>query len=454
MAIIELLEPILSDGIRSTNFFNGRLLSAEDLRLEQVSNRHKRRQLGRALGAGIVEGLDVSLVSNGAGSSTPVVAINAGMAINREGETLSLPARREVALVRERRQFPPEAGLFAACQPPQATPLSTGAGIYLLVLSPASGYEGRAPTSGPGNAGAVRPGCDSRYAVEGLRFGLIKMNLSGIESIATDMRSELETLQRQNDPASQSLLRNLLAHLCFATPERSDFARDPLRRLAGGSSPQLAAGALESLRSLKLLGDCDVPLALVYWTLNGIQFVDNWSVRRRPLPPAVAPAWPLLSGSDTIVRGEAAFLQFQEHVGFLSRSGVPQSELFAMRVDRHFRYLPAAGIIPIGGTSTSRGFDSLEFFSPVTHRDPIYVEGARLETLIRDSLTYPPIDLRSGEVIWLYYVRENVAANDSGSAEQRPRLYMVFSSGHMPYLGDTRHDIARWHYGNYAERFR
>ncbi len=451
MAAIELLEPILSDGIRTTNFFNGRLLSAEDLRLEQETNRRKRQQLGRAIGAGIVQGLEVSIATSDSAGTQPVVAVNAGLAINREGETLALATRKEVALVRELEQLPTDAGIFAACQPPQTTPITTGSGAYLLVMSPASGYEGRAPTSGLGNAAAIRPGCDSRYAVEGVRFGLIKLNISSIETVDPNIRTQISTLQSQTDPASLAMLRNLLAHLFFGTPERSGFARDPLRRIEGGSSPYVAFGALESLRTLKLLSDCDIPLALIYWTTSGIQFVDNWSVRRRPAPASPSLTWPLLVGDEDIVRGEAAFLQFQEHVSFLTRTGVPPSELLGIRVNTYFRYLPAAGIIPIGGTSGSRGFDSLGFFANITYRQPIYIEGSRLEALIRDSMAYPPIDLQSGEVIWLYHVRENVESMDAGMPV---RFYMVFTSGHMPYLGDARHDISRWHYGNYAERFR
>ena len=39
MESIELLTPILLDGIRNTHFFNGRLLTADDLRVEQQANR-------------------------------------------------------------------------------------------------------------------------------------------------------------------------------------------------------------------------------------------------------------------------------------------------------------------------------------------------------------------------------------------------------------------------------
>jgi hypothetical protein len=53
-----LLESILDQGIRNTNFFNGRILTADDLRTEQDANRQQHEQLGQAIGAGIVNGLD------------------------------------------------------------------------------------------------------------------------------------------------------------------------------------------------------------------------------------------------------------------------------------------------------------------------------------------------------------------------------------------------------------
>ncbi len=59
---ISLQQPILDGGIRSINFFNGRLLSARDLTREQSANREADRRLGQAIGEGIAYGLEVSKV--------------------------------------------------------------------------------------------------------------------------------------------------------------------------------------------------------------------------------------------------------------------------------------------------------------------------------------------------------------------------------------------------------
>ena len=94
---LELLEPMLRGGIRNTHFFNGRLLTAEDLRAEQQANRQQHRQLGLAIGAGVVEGFDVGLVSNG---PKPVLHISRGLALTRKGAALALAEDVDVGLVR------------------------------------------------------------------------------------------------------------------------------------------------------------------------------------------------------------------------------------------------------------------------------------------------------------------------------------------------------------------
>jgi hypothetical protein len=51
----------ITDGVRFVNFFNGRLLTAEDLRREQDANVVLRDRLGTAVGDGVVRGLRVAL---------------------------------------------------------------------------------------------------------------------------------------------------------------------------------------------------------------------------------------------------------------------------------------------------------------------------------------------------------------------------------------------------------
>ena len=50
---------------------------------------------------------------------------------------------------------------------------------------------------------------------------------------------------------------------------------------------------------------------------------------------------------------------------------------------------------------------------------------------------------------WLYLVRENIQtiAENPFNALQ---AYMIFTSGHIPYQGDARYDLARWGYSNFS----
>src|SRR5688572_12414582 len=90
MATVELRTPVLAGGIQSVHFFNGRLLSAEDLLQEQSANRQARQRLGKALGDGVVYGLDVKKNQSMSTNAAPIVTVSEGLALNREGDALQL----------------------------------------------------------------------------------------------------------------------------------------------------------------------------------------------------------------------------------------------------------------------------------------------------------------------------------------------------------------------------
>ena len=84
--VLHVLEPFLDHGIQNTNFFNGRLLSAEDLQVEQEANRSQHQQLGRAVGEGIVCGLEVGRPTETLSlteETEVVVSVRSGLALNR-----------------------------------------------------------------------------------------------------------------------------------------------------------------------------------------------------------------------------------------------------------------------------------------------------------------------------------------------------------------------------------
>jgi hypothetical protein len=411
---IDLQQPVLDGGIRSINFFNGRLLSARDLTREQTAYREADRRLSQAVGDGIAYGLEVSKTP-GASNASPAVSVAAGLAINRRGQTLMLAANTDVALVRS-----PEgnggADSFSDCLPLQTGAYVAGAGAYLLTLAPAQSTEGRATTNGMNPAGS----CNTDTIVTAVQFRLIQ-----IDPPITDAE-----LQDQNH------LRNLIAYKCFGWSETNDFIKDPF----GTEVNQW--GLLDSLRPNQLT-DCEVPLAVLYWTQNdGIKFVDMWSVRRRISVPGYSSSWSSLIQDRRLAEAEAMFLQFQAQLDTLrfTTNNPDQTRL----VDQ-CRYVPAAGFVPLAQDNFTEGFHPDLFFDTLTLHTDVYIEGARVEQLLRASFNYPPVDLQAPDgpvMLWIYKVRENRQADGV-------QPYFIFSSGHMPYLADPHFDVNRWEYSNY-----
>lgn len=444
----QLLEAILDNGVANPHYFEGRLLTATALREDQSAHRARQRHLGRALGAGVVQGLFIGIEFAGSGSAAPLVSVQAGLAINGNGQTLDLPAREIVALARTSTPPPAGADLFRTCEPPTAHVEGPGDGFYVLVVAPASGFRGRAPSSGLSDptAGA---GCGSQWAVEGVRFRLVPLDPLAVTGLSSSTRQLLETeLLGATTESGLSRLRNVIAHLCLGTEPLAGFATDPFARETepdGSTEAALADyGALDDLVDNGALTNCDVPLALIHWRVNGLVFVDNWAVRRRLAPPATATTWPTLSGGRRRAEAEASLFQFQEHIASLiARVANPS----AIRASDYFRWLPPVAFVALAGGGR-RGCDVAVFLTALTTRFPIiYVDGTRLSELVAYALTLLPIDLLSGEFIWTYRVRQNdLLPNQSGI--EFP--YLLIASGHAPYVGTARFDLARWDRSNFG----
>ncbi|NTX16432.1 hypothetical protein HUA76_37245 [Myxococcus sp. CA056] len=423
---IDLDTAFLEDGIRSTNFFNGRLLSAEDLSQEQTAHEAALGRHVRAMGEGVAHGLAVS-IAPGSTVSSPLVTVTAGLALSRAGHALELLQPVEVSLVRGPSNSGSGAtatatGGFETCAPGSSDYVS-GTGVYLLVLSPASGREGRAPVSGLG--GNPSSGCEAKRRVEGVRFRLLDLKLTAAQL------------------SDEARLRNRVAHLCLGTSDAA--SRAWMVNPFGPANPPY--GLIDKLRPT-VLTPCDVPLAVVHWKAGvGLRWVDAWAARRRPARVATPERWGLGLEDRRATEGEASFLQFQEHLDTL-RTGTPET----VRALDHFVALPAVGLLPLEGMTGARGFTYTKFFDGLTYppEAPVHVEGSRLQALLRMSLAYPPVDLvRKEPFLWLYLVHENQLAQSDASTP-RPQPYLVFASGYLPYLGDARSDAAHWHFGNYA----
>ena len=435
-----LLTPLLKDGLRRLHYFNGRVLTAEDFAAEQTALRRRDEQLGQALGEGVVDGLMVTL--DAAVSPRTVVTVEAGTAVSPGGHLLHLPARQSVSVVPEGAAEALGSGAFATCGP-AATVTPTGYGAYVLVLTAASGLEGSVPYVGLADDG-VATSCARRWDVEGVQFRLVHLDVDDDALMPAALAEPIRERIGGETPAGRARLRNLLAHWCLGTVEAGGVA-DLLTAVEGGPA-EATYGPLDALRdrsddAVDRLADCDVPLALLYWTPAGISFVDAWAVRRRlhRRPAALAP--PLPASDRRTAEAEAARLQFQAHLTALAGPGVSSVATALIRLREWFRFVPPVGVVPerVGGR---RGFTHLELFEGCTVRDPVFIEGARVGPLLQAATAYAPVDLDEDEFFWLYRVRQN---RQGGSP-----AYLLFTSGFVPYQGDPQFDLSRWAFANYG----
>jgi hypothetical protein len=424
-SIEQLLTPIYDEGgVRSVNFFNGRVLSGEDLSDEQEAQRQARRLIGRAAGEGVAFGLEVS-EAGGEVSTTqyPVISVEPGVAVNRAGQTLRLSARTDVGLVRQEDASSPSQTrvTFRDCRPLQPALYVAAESVYLLTLAPAEGKEGQAPNAGYTKIPASQ---NVRYIVEGVQFRLV----------------ELLSVEELGD---RDILRNRVAYQCFGVEE-----------LAGIQSNFLAPGVptyglLDRLREEQMLTDCEVPLALLYWSAGGgIEFIDMWSVRRRVTKPSAEGRWSVLTGDRRASETEAMILQFQEHVGDMFRRLNPEEVVG----HHYFRYLPPAGLLPVRREKSKEqifgGFDPKKFFDGRTIGTPVFIPGAVLRPLLREAANHEPIDLQSPETVLLYQTIQNDTAFTQGTTVQP---FIVFTTPYMRGIGSARFDVAALNQSNLAQ---
>jgi hypothetical protein len=420
MSTVQLADAILDGGLQSVNFFNGRLLSGEDLTQERAANRAVSGRLGQAIGSGIVHGLEVAEAVGVSTVANPVVTVQPGLAVNIPGQPLLLPAATNVALTLTDSTAPATPGTFSVCLPPQGGTLITGAGVYLLVLSPASGAIGRAPASGLDCCDAV---CNTAYLVDGVQFRLVQLPLT------------IDELQ------VGPVLRNYVAYRFFGPADAGyqQTFNDPF----GAGTREY--GLRAALRQQNCLTDADVPLALVCWTsAGGIEFIDRWAVRRRVTRRAVTDRWNALVGDRRPSEAEAMYLQFQEHVDELRLGDNP---LASVGVTDLCAFLPPVGILPVSDTGSPAGFNPDTFFGLRGSSDVALLDANLLRPLVRESFAHEPIDLSVFERIQLYLIRENLLAVQAGQSTQ---LVVVFASATLPYRGVARFGFAHWDLSRFA----
>lgn len=458
MSIKQLLDPILDQGIRHTHFFEGRLLTGEDLRNQQQANRQHDRRTGKAIGAGIIQGLEVKLEQDGSDGTSPQVRVSKGLAINGEGEIVGLPTTDiKLTLSRTIGTVEVEQADFYLCSgPPGNQHIPNGVGIYLLLMSPAAAYKERAPKSGLGDEGVVK-GCGSRYIQEGVQFRTVQVttemliSMPGVTEVTRDIL-KTDLLDPANpigtdasDLPRLSRLRNMLAHLCFASERVDAYSLGPFEQ-TNGLSPLASYGVIDELFKQNEINDCDIPLALMYWTLNGIAFVDNWSVRRQLTGCFNAKGQSSYeAGLRDVMVAKATVSQFQQQLDDLIDTLPDPSVITA---HNYFHFLPSLGVLPLAEDVGLPGLNYQTFLGDLLQKEPVHIDAAHLFGLVQESYDYPVIPIASKELIWLYLIRQNRLDIDNGVTGVQTHL--VFTNGHMLFRGHARFNLARWDYSNYS----
>lgn len=407
--------------LRWTQFFNGRLLTGEDLAAEQSSNHSARALLAQALGSGVAGGLDVTLAPGAGSAAQPVLKVTAGAAVNQTGDVLELECDTTVALSADPVSDAGSDAGFSVCLPASTDTYAPTTGVFVFTIGGSSSAHGRAPVSGLSDGDAA---CNVDYKVDGVQFGLVALVLDS-------------SLGNYPD-----LLRNRLAHLIFGTTDagRLSALYDPFAHTAG------QYGLLDLLPA-----DCidagSVPLAVLHWDTTGVTFIDRWAVRRRLTAPIAADRWPTYMADRRRAEAEAMFLQFEDQAEeLLAGLAAPQS----VTASTYFDYLPPVGLLPIDSVQGVQGFDPKTFFGAQASRDIAEIDAALVPALVHDGLWHEPIAIADGgERIQLYLIRENELAVNSGAAAQAA---LVFAKRTLSYRGIARFGVARFGLSRFAPR--
>jgi hypothetical protein len=370
--------PLSEQAIRDVNFFNGRLVTSRDMARTQQARQEGDARLGQGLGAGIVQGLEISI----ADAALRQVTISPGLSVSAAGQTLCLGAAQTLGLVPTADTAAAAAsGSFGRCGVLSGGGYVAGNGLYLLTLAPQSVSEGKAPVLAlePGNAR-----CNTDAVVEAVQLRLLRVDDTLLAARGLDANPI--------GAAAVSKWRSAVAYACFGYPAL------PNAHATFATAP--AAGTLLDAMRPGTLTDCDVPLGLVYMTASaGITFVDAWSVRRRVAGAPASQAWSAWFGPGLEALGEAQLAQFQQQV-----AEIPTASLAGLKAGDWFSWLPPAGFLEASG---ARGIDGLVFLDK---RKP-----AR-------TVPLAPGDVRA---LLAQALRRDAVLLDPATSKPRFRLYRV-----------------------------
>lgn len=366
----DLLEGIFDDSPKYSNFFNGRLLTAEDLGTEQSYAYAIRGYLGQALGSGIVEGLTVTVPK----VSPPQLQVAKGLAFSPMGQPLVLGANITLDLVRTT-QGAGTSGGFHNCGISDTSGVLGGVGIYVLIMGPSCGTKDKVAVVGEPCAKAAS-GCGTKYKLDGAYFNLVQLDISPFFEVneASNLTAYLAQEEKE-EGVLLNYLRCWVAHYCFGTANML-VAPWTLSKMLG----DLKYGAIDELYRTNLIRPSEVPLGVFLWTQSGIEYFDMFPARRRPVPTRWTDGHCSAFGPRYRVECESLFRQFQTQLSEITGT------LDEVRAVDYFPYLPPAGIIP-----EESGIDWTKFFEEYNYRQqPREISPDMVLPIIRRSFDYLP----------------------------------------------------------------
>jgi hypothetical protein len=421
----DLLEGIFDDAPKYSNFFNGRLLTAEDLGTEQAYAHKIRGYLGQALGSGVVEGLTVTVPD----VSPPQLQVAKGLALSPIGQPLVLGADITLDLVRTT-QGTGTSGGFHDCGISESSGVLGGVGFYVLVMGPATGTKDKVAVVGEPCAKAASA-CGKKYKLDGVYFNLVQLDISPFFEVnqASNLTSYLAQ-EEQEEGTLLNYLRSWVAHYCFGT---ANMLVSPwtLSTMLG----DLKYGAIDELYRNNLIRDCEVPLGVFLWTQSGIEYFDMFPVRRRPAPMGWTDGHCAAFGPRYRIECESLFRQFQTQLSEITGT------LDEVRAFDYFAYLPPAGII-----SEESGIDWDKFFEGYNKRqEPREISPDMVLPIIRRSFDYLPFNSGKRQVNVYRIVLHQYYAGNFFS----PPFEGVLSTLATPNLGQSLTStkvsgISRW----------
>jgi hypothetical protein len=293
--------------LKRLNYFDGKFLRADDLRLEQDYLRRLVHVSNQAGGPGVVMGLDTTLDGD-------ALRVGPGQAIDGEGRVLLLSEAAELSLsglIEASRGAPVGAGATAAgsgsaafgpceverAEPPPVT-IADGGAFYVIWLGWAEALCGEEDVVGQLCEAACSTSVDRPYRLEGVVVRALPLSLA------------LPPAPGNVVAFHTGHLRSRVASAYYA----DEWARaGSLISASGLALPVWCRGSHPNLGR-------DVPIALV-GIAGATSFIDAWIVRRERLEPPARQYWAGRMRMRPWPTYLAQILQFQCQLSDLLRGG-------------------------------------------------------------------------------------------------------------------------------------